>query len=162
MDYVKSHHLWRPLAAISAKEEVRSLINVPTTILMKLSTPAPTFKTSAATTVTSALSQITSSTLSDESNDVWQRLVYKNGSDVFAGTTDIDGYDLFDVSNLVINGTICNVTFCSNETAFFASPFWEVVTMVGTSLVLGLIILATVIGKFCVRTVYRFPDDEVT
>lgn len=153
MDYAKSHHLWRPLAAISAKEEVRSLINVPTTILMKLSTPAPTLKTSAATTVTSALSQITSSTLSDERNDVWQRLFYKNSSDVFAGTTDIDGYDLFDVSNLVMNGTICNVTFCSNDTtAIFTNPIWEVMTMIGTSLVLGLIILATVIGKLCVRT----------
>lgn len=148
MEYANVHHLWRPLAAISSREEVNPVISVPTTILMNLSTPARILKTSTSSTVTPTVAEITSSPQFDESNDILANL-YKNITyGAFNATDDIaDSYEMLNTS-LVINGSnICNVSLCITD-GIFMNPVWTIISTVGTSVALGLIILATVIGKW--------------
>lgn len=141
MSYADSHHLWRPLAAISDHQPAL-ITAMPYTIgdnnRSPLLTPTPALISSTATTATA--------TTADDTNDVWLQIrgmVLRNGSDGFG--------------DLMGNESNCNngsgggggVWFNETETVFGVSSnsTWEIVGMVGTAIALGLIILATVIGE---------------
>lgn len=156
MDYASNHHQWRPLAAISAREEVRTLVTVPTTILTTLNAPAATLKSSLTSTLTSAITRITSVTPMEDSNDVWHALVFKNGSDaLFERTARGDDYEFLNGSFVIGNGTFGNATLILDDTGMFLDSMWAKVTVIGTAVALGLIILATVIGELILRIFER-------
>lgn len=84
-----------------------------------------------------------SSITTDDSNDVWLQIrgmVLRNVSDSLG--------DLFE-GNCTVNGT--SVWYNETDTVY-GNTTWEIVGMVGTAIALGLIILATVIGKWVCYT----------
>lgn len=131
MNFATSHHLWRPMAAISAQ-----LPAMPTTTTTSIigDNRSPLVATSTSAT-------IAVSTGADETNDVWLQIrgmVLRNGSDGYLGDL-VAGNE----TNCTGSG---NVWFNETDTVY-GNTTWEIVGMVGTAIALGLIILATVIGE---------------
>lgn len=136
MSYAVSHHLWRPLAAIS--DQHPALITaMPVTTSLTVDNRSPL-------TPTSPLHMMinpTASSVMDDSNDVWLQIrgmVLRNGSESFGDL--VEG----NCSSCGVNES--SVWFNETETVYMNTT-WEIVGMVGTAIALGLIILATVIGK---------------
>ncbi|KAJ3626617.1 hypothetical protein MTP99_017098 [Tenebrio molitor] len=130
MDYVRNHHLWRPLAAMSGKEQEPSVIT------------APPENFSLKSTIFHNIITIASST--EENNDVWYPIVFSENSSLYFKKYD----DLFFYPNYTLMNNF-SLNFTVNRT-FTYSPQDEtikIITMVGIAVLLGFIILATVIGK---------------
>nr|XP_015838796.1 PREDICTED: uncharacterized protein LOC661612 isoform X2 [Tribolium castaneum] len=131
MDYVRSHHLWRPLAAMSGKEQEPAVI------------AAPPENFSLKSTIFHNIITIASST--EESNDVWYPLDGNETSNFLLKK--------YDDSYFYPNYSLLNSNFSSNfsvNRTFNYYPHDEtikIVTMVGIAVLLGFIILATVIGN---------------
>lgn len=148
MDYVKVHHLWQPLAAISTREVNHHL---PIDYYSRTTTSNNAMISNTTAAITSFLSAITAATttssasidydntvvlnemqLSDEQNYTF------NGSN---GTLD-ENFDLYSINSL--DQYYNNYTNLSNV---IEEQTWELITMIGTAVALGLLILATVIGE---------------
>lgn len=131
MSYADSHHLWRPLAAISDQQQPALITAMPiTTVDINNRSPL----------LTSTSTMI--STVADDTNDVWLQIrgmVLRNGTDGFG--------DLVVGNETNCGGNDSSVWFNETETVYVNST-WEIVGMVGTAIALGLIILATVIGEW--------------
>ncbi|XP_044261684.1 5-hydroxytryptamine receptor-like isoform X1 [Tribolium madens] len=131
MDYVRSHHLWRPLAAMSGKEQEPAVI------------AAPPENFSLKSTIFHNIITIASST--EESNDVWYPLDGNETSNFLVKKID-DSY-------LYPNYSLLNSNFSSNFSVNRTFNYYQhdetikIVTMVGIAVLLGFIILATVIGN---------------
>ncbi|GJQ85687.1 hypothetical protein Trydic_g6845 [Trypoxylus dichotomus] len=141
-NYVGRHHLWRPSAAIQSRE-FRSYATAPSTYSRKGS---PILNNKAMVSGLVAVMNNVSAASTDEDNSVWYKIensVRGSGNAPFGQTnsTYFEGvfngsWELFDLANQ------------SNSTGGrTADDTFELLTMVGTAVVLGLLILATVIGK---------------
>ncbi|KAJ3642506.1 hypothetical protein Zmor_025277 [Zophobas morio] len=132
MDYARAHHLWRPLAAMSGKEQQPSVIT----------TPPENF--SLKSTIFHHIITIASSS-TEESNDVWYPIVFNENSSLYFKKYD----DFYFYPNYSLMSSNFSSNFSVNRT-FSYHPHDEtikIVTMVGIAVLLGFIILATVIGK---------------
>lgn len=146
MDYIKTHHMWKPLAAISAREEMRTnLVTVPSPFLKSTTHSAFHKKiTNAITTEILPVSHVTTS-LTNNEVDVWHKIIFETDSNSILNRinetdTNVTGI-LYNATMAYGNYSLSNETY-SNEVA------WQLVTMIGTAVALGLLILATVIGEF--------------
>ncbi|CAH0555365.1 unnamed protein product [Brassicogethes aeneus] len=140
MDYAISHHLWRPLAAMSLEENQKNLEPTPINFAAKITT--------------TMLPTSTSDVATSDSNDIWYLNYMENGN----FNDNINETDLL-FGERIVNGIVA----VSNFTAFNASlkdnlagvngtlteldETIEMITMISTAILLGLIILATVIGN---------------
>lgn len=137
MSYAVSHHLWRPLAAISDQQP--ALITA-----MPVTTSMTIDNNRSPLTPTSPLQMMINPTISsvmDDSNDVWLQIrgmVLRNSSESLGDL--VEG----NCTTCGVNGS--SVWFNETDTVYMNST-WDIVSMVGTAIALGLIILATVIGK---------------
>ncbi|XP_049823701.1 5-hydroxytryptamine receptor [Aethina tumida] len=132
MDYAVSHHLWRPLAAMSVNDhDQRGVVAV---------SVSPT------ETVAYAVNSMfpeTSTTVNDDVNDVWFSKYYRNNSDWLFESTDSWEVDNVSSVNMTFDGF--GFGFGFNRTNI--DDTIELITMIVTAILLGLIILATVIGN---------------
>lgn len=141
------HHLWRPLPHIQSKE-MRPFATSTTPYNHRGASAV--FNNKAMVSSLVAVMNNVSSASSDEDNSVWYKIensVRGSGIAPFGQTNStyvLDGIfnasvDLFDLGNQ------------SNATGDRAAEdTFELLTMIGTAVVLGLLILATVIGKLSI------------
>lgn len=93
--------------------------------------------------------------VADDSNDVWLQIrgmVLRNSSESLGEL--VEG----NYSNCGVNAS--SVWFNETDT-IYVNTTWEIVGMVGTAIALGLIILATVIGKCVSRFVVCCIRDRI-
>lgn len=134
-DYAKSHHLWRPMAALSGSEEMEN----------ELTSSKPVHKSKlnfTIKTIANVITEITSIKYANDENSVWQPAMMGgelNGSYYFNDTRD-NYLDMYNVTSESY-GNLTNSSYSGNEEMI------RLLTMIGTAVVLGLLILATVIGK---------------
>lgn len=133
MDYHKVHHMWQPLAAIAPIEDNNQ--------------EPKSFLRYSVSNVTSAMEVIPKMTSATSAG-------YYSDNEVLHGNF-ISEFP----SSAVFNGTYGNMTFSINDTLnetfprfnetlnFEHEEIWRLVTMIGTAIALGLLILATVIGE---------------
>lgn len=130
MDYAVSHHLWRPLAAMSVNDhDQRGVV------------PVSVSPTETVAYAVNSMFPETSTTVNDDVNDVWFSKYYRNNSDWLFESTD--SWEVDNVSS--VNMTFDGFGFGFNRTNIDNTI--ELITMIVTAILLGLIILATVIGE---------------
>lgn len=137
MDYIKIHHLWRPLAAISSKEEN----HISATILPISDINNNTLHTISMSSILTAITPVTSSISTDQ--NVWHKIVFRTDANSIFNRLN----ETLDENLDMLNVTVDQYYNYTNGSNVFNEQTWELVTMVGTAVALGLLILATVIGK---------------
>ncbi|XP_022901391.1 5-hydroxytryptamine receptor-like [Onthophagus taurus] len=147
VDYVESHHLWRPMAAISSAKEIKSFATAPM-VHHKLLMSNKSLNNLVASTVkymlTTTKSVVTTSTIStteEEDSGMWYKIEFN----------EIDDFSMskHNETSFIVNDTLdyLNGTNATNATTTNSEVTAELVTMIATGVVLGLLILATVIGN---------------
>lgn len=160
-DTTGSHHLWRPLAAISLKE-MRPFGATASNAYGKGAGPPALTNKAMVSGLLAVMNNVSSATTSstDEDNSVWYKIessVRGSGNGPFGQTNStyvFDGFfnstsDLFDPANR------------TNGTADRPEDTFEVITMIGTAVILGLLILATVIGKLLLSALKNLVTTSV-
>ncbi|KRT86111.1 hypothetical protein AMK59_677 [Oryctes borbonicus] len=137
------HHLWRPLAAIQSRE-FRSYATASSRYSRSGS---PIFNNKAMVSGLVAVMNNVSAASTDEENSVWYKIensVRGSGNALFGQTNSTTYFDS------IFNGSweLFDLANQSNSTGGrVVEDTFELLTMVGTAVILGLLILATVIGK---------------
>lgn len=166
MDYIKIHHLWQPLAAISTREEINSASDETTSTTTTHNSITMIFNSSTnriinMTTILSAITRATTTTSSiDYDNITFEHKAEHYYKDYFnnATITNNNINNIFNDSSIDIfngnNGDLYNYTLdpyynnnYTNVSNDDMDQTWQLITMIGTAVALGLLILATVIGK---------------
>ncbi|KAK9695496.1 hypothetical protein QE152_g32534 [Popillia japonica] len=144
--YAGNYHAWRPLAAVPSKEMRPYTVSGPSVYYNRRGLPVFNNKAMVSGLV-AVMNNVSSAASTDEDNSVWYKIensVRGSGNVPFGQTNSTYVFDgifnasieLFDLGNQ------------SNGTGDRAvEDTFELVTMIGTAVVLGLLILATVIGK---------------
>lgn len=139
MDYINSHHFWKPLAALSLNEEVRSIV---TDSHLKSNKIHDSLRKTLVSAVTLPVTHIS---VMEDDTDVWHRIIFHpDANSIFNRLNETE----LNATGLFCNSSICGNYSLSNETTHSQEVVWQLVTMIGTAVVLGLLILATVIGEF--------------
>lgn len=155
MDYIQVHHLWQPLAAISTRDELNpsdETTSTTTTHSITMIFNSSTNRIINMTTILSAIMKATttsSSSIIDNDNITMQHKIeqpkdYLNNSNTFNGSIDLFNGNA-DLYNIILDQYYNNYTNVSYDDD--KNQTWQLITMIGTAVVLGLLILATVIGK---------------
>ncbi|KAF5271857.1 hypothetical protein FQA39_LY07997 [Lamprigera yunnana] len=137
MDYINSHHMWQPLAAISFNSNYKK---VTTTTMEIPSTRVPN--------------------MDDDTNDVWHKIIFDTDSNsIFNRLNETE----VNMTVLTYNSTSFGNYSISNETNYSQDVTWHLVTMIGTAVILGLLILATVIVFYrkVTTTTMEIPSTRV-
>lgn len=168
MDYAKNHRLWRPLAAISGGEPPST-----TTAALITITPMIANNRNGTTPITSTISTILDYTIRNnvltsvaaadrDNNNVWYPVRFnRNSSLYFDDKVQDESTEVFYYSNVTLIGNVNNdnnysfddlllsISSSVNSSSIDSTgDTIKLMAMVGTAIVLGFIILATVIGKF--------------
>lgn len=134
--------MWKPLAAISYREEDISSSTLSNSEQSRTSSHFAIPKRFTAAITTSSLARSLPISVMDDKNDVWHRIIFDSESNSIFALNDTD----INITNLLCNLT--NFGNCTtNETNTKEVVSWHLVTVIGTATILGLLILATVIGK---------------
>ncbi|KAK5645191.1 hypothetical protein RI129_006491 [Pyrocoelia pectoralis] len=143
MDYINSHHMWRPLAAISLNDNFRTIVTAPSIQSKKFHKKVTMMEIHTTRLPPTVFPNYHED--DDDSNDVWHKIIFDTDSNsIFSRLNETD----VNITALSYNSTTSygNNSF-SNETNYSQDVTWHLVTMIGTAVVLGLLILATVIGN---------------